>query len=394
MHASIAIAVKDLRQRIRDRSAILMSIVAPFGLAFLFSAMLGGGDQAAFHTSYVVVDLDHGSLASAIIDGPLAGIRDAGVADLSTAATEAEARAKVEDGSVGAALVIPAGFSDAVSAGKEASLTVIGRASAVLSAQVLRSILDGFAGSVEGIQLAVATVAVSSGVAPDAAGAQALVAEAMAQAPAVTVEQGDTSNRTAPASTYYAASMAVMFVFFAAQFGVMGLLTERRTGTLGRILASPITPRDVLIGKILVSIVMAVVSMGVIVVGSTLLMGARWGDPLAVAALTVAIATSASGIALLVVGFARTEDQAGGLIAIVALTLAVLGGSFFPMSQAPDALSRLSVITPHAWFLRGVNDLAGGGGIALVVPSLLVLLAVGFVTGGLGLLRARRVVTA
>ena len=47
---------------------------------------------------------------------------------------------------------------------------------------------------------------------------------------------------------------------------------------------------------------------------------------------------------------------------MVALTLAVFGGSFFPMSQAPEAMAPLSLLTPHAWFLRGINDLAAGGG--------------------------------
>ena len=102
---------------------------------------------------------------------------------------------------------------------------------------------------------------------------------------------------------------------------------------------------------------------------------------------------AASGIALLMVGLARTEDQASGLTAIVAMTLSVLGGSFFPMTQAPEELARLSVFTPHAWFLRGINDLASGGGIGIVLPSLAVLLGVAAVTGGLGLWRARRVVT-
>jgi ABC-2 type transport system permease protein len=391
MNASVAIAAKDLRQRVRDRSAILMSIVAPFGLALLFAAMLGGGDEASFHTSYVVVNLDNGSLSKAIVDGPLTGLKNAGVADLTTVATEADARAQVDAKSVGAALIIPAGFSDAVQAGQPAKLVVVGRASAVLSAEVLRSVLNSFAGGVEGIQLTVATVIRASGGLP-AGGTGPLVTEAMAQPDPVKVEQGATANRMAKSATYYAASMAVMFVFFAAQFGVMGLLTERRTGTLGRILASPITPRAVLLGKILVSITMAIVSMSVIVIGSTVLMGARWGDPLAVAALIFSVSIAASGIALLVVGFARTEDQAGGLVAIVALTLAVLGGSFFPMSQAPDTLNALSVITPHAWFLRGVNDLTAGGGIGVVLPSFSVLMTVGLVTGGIGLLRARRVV--
>ena len=136
----------------------------------------------------------------------------------------------------------------------------------------------------------------------------------------------------------------------------------------------------------------ASISMTVIVLATTFLMGADWGDPLAVAALVLAIALAASGIATLIVGFARTEEQASSFIAVVALTLAVFGGSFFPMSQAPEPMASFSLVTPHAWFIRGINDLAAGGGIAVVGPSLAVLVAIGVVTGGIGLLRARQVV--
>jgi ABC-2 type transport system permease protein len=111
-----------------------------------------------------------------------------------------------------------------------------------------------------------------------------------------------------------------------------------------------------------------------------------------VAVLVLATAVAATGIATLVVGFARTEEQAAGAIAIVAMSLAVLGGSFFPLSGAPEGLALASNATPHAWFLRGINDLAAGGGVETVVVPIGVLLVVGLVTGGLGLARARKVV--
>jgi ABC-2 type transport system permease protein len=180
-----------------------------------------------------------------------------------------------------------------------------------------------------------------------------------------------------------------MFVVFAAQFGVVGLLAERRTGTLARMLASPIGPSAILFGKVLVSLVLAIVSMSVMVTATTIILGASWGDPLAVAGLVLAMAIAATGVATLVVGFARTEEQAGGAIAIVALTLAVLGGSF---SRSPrDRMVPRSVSSRRAWFIRA-STTCGRRWIATVAGSLLVLLAVGVVTGGIGLARARRVV--
>jgi ABC-2 type transport system permease protein len=254
-------------------------------------------------------------------------------------------------------------------------------------------VLVGFGSEVTAVQVGVRAALGATGSAPEPSLLARLAGDALAIPAPIVVSADATADRQASSKTYYGASMAVLFVFFAAQFGVVGLLAERRNGTLARMLASPIGPSTILFGKVLVSLVMAVVSMSVVVIATTFLLGASWGDPLAVAGLVLATAIAATGIATLVVGFARTEEQAGGAIAIVALTLAVLGGSFFPLSQAPEGLAAFSLLTPHAWFIRGINDLAAGGGIGTVALSILVLLSVGAVTGGIGLARARRVVT-
>jgi ABC-2 type transport system permease protein len=390
MHAAVVIAVKDLRQKIGDRSAIFLAILAPLGLAFLFSVMIPS--QEGFHTRYAVVDLDGGPIAQGLRAGPLKGLADAQVATITTADSEATARAQVDAGDVDAAIVIPAGFSDAVQAGKPAQLLVIGGPS-TLSTEIARSVLAGFGSEVTAVQVGVRAALGAASSAPEPSLLARLAQEALAIPAPIVVTEGKTADRQATGATYYGASMAVLFVFFAAQFGVVGLLAERRTGTLARILASPVGPGAILFGKVLVSLVLAAVSMSVVVIATTLLLGASWGDPLAVVALVLAVSIAATGIATLVVGFARTEEQAGGAVAIVALTLAVLGGSFFPLSQAPEGLAALSLLTPHAWFIRGINDLAAGGGIQTVGGSLLVLLTIGVVSGGIGLARARRVVT-
>jgi ABC-2 type transport system permease protein len=390
MRAALVIAGKDLRQKIGDRSALFLAILAPLGLAFLFSLVIPS--QEGFHTNYVVVDLDAGPLAQGLRNGPLQGLADAGVATISIVDSEAAARASIDAGAADAAIIIPAGFSDAIQTGQSAELRVLGGPS-TLSVEIVRSVLAGFGSEVTAVQVGVRAALEATGSAPEAALVARLTQAALAIQAPIGVSETATADRQASAPTYYGASMAVLFVFFAAQFGVLGMLAERRTGTLARMLASPIQPSTILLGKVLVSLVLSVVSMSVVVVATTLLLGADWGDPAAVAGLLLAISTAATGIATLVVGLARTEEQAGGAIAIVALTLAVLGGSFFPLSQAPEGLASLSLLTPHAWFLRGINDLAAGGGIESVARSLLVLLAIGAATGGVGLARARRVVT-
>jgi ABC-2 type transport system permease protein len=80
---------------------------------------------------------------------------------------------------------------------------------------------------------------------------------------------------------------------------------------------------------------------------------------------------------------------------MVAISLAILGGAMIPLSQAPELLLQLGLLTPHAWFLRAVDSMAGASvQLADIVPSLLALLAFGVVAGAIGLARSRTYLVA
>jgi ABC-2 type transport system permease protein len=185
--------------------------------------------------------------------------------------------------------------------------------------------------------------------------------------------------------------MAILFVFLTVQFGVLGLLEEKENGTMGRLLAAPISRRAVVAGKALTSFILGVVSMAVLVAGTTLLLGASWGNSWGVAILVLAAVIAAMGIMFVVAAFARTAEQAGNLQAIIGFVLAMLGGSFFPISQVGGFIAKLSLITPHAWFLRGLGDLAASGGVGTVFPAALYIALFGLVTGGLAQFRIGKV---
>jgi ABC-2 type transport system permease protein len=391
MRSALLIAAKDLRQKLRDRSAILVGIVAPFALAALFSSVLGGLEED-FHARWAFVDLDGGEVAAGLEQGALAGMEEAGVLTIERLPTAEAARAAVADGTVEAAIIVPAGFSVATLAGSGTEVELVVDPDATISSQVARSVLDGFANEVNAVQLAVGTAILAAGGFPDPTATTAIVERARSMADPIAIVDMAAADRQASFATYYAAAMAIVFVFFAAQFGLISLHAERRAGTLARLLAAPLRWWAIVVGKVIVSMVMALVSLGVIVIGTALLLGADWGDPVAVATLVLAAAVAATGIALLAVAFTRTEEQAGSAVAVVTMTLAVLGGSFFPANQGPELMSQLSVVTPHAWFLQGVNDAASGGDVVSVAGSVAVLLVMGLVTGTLGFLRVRRLV--
>ena len=71
--------------------------------------------------------------------------------------------------------------------------------------------------------------------------------------------------------------------------------------------------------------------------------------------------------------------------------MAAIGGVFIPLSQAPELLARVSLITPHAWFLRAIDTLAvPTAGLAEIMPSVVVLVAMGLVAGSIGLVPGAR----
>jgi ABC-2 type transport system permease protein len=391
MRAALVIAAKDLRQRLRDRTAIIVAVIAPFGLAAIFSLLLGGTD-APISFTYAYTDADGSEISAGLRTGALASLEEAGIATVVEADSADAARQAVDDDSVDAALIVPEGFGAAVTSGSGAELEIVGATDAGLATQVLDAVANGYVAEIDAVRLSVATAAGALGES-DPAALGALAARASETASPIAIEPVEVELAQMSSTTFYAASMAIFFLFFTAQFGVLSLLTERRIGTLPRLVAAPIGPWAIVLGKAIGSFTLGIVAMTVLVLASTALLGAEWGDPVAVALLVLGAVTAAMGITALITTLARTEEQAGGWNSIVAVTMAILGGAFFDLSQGPEILGVVSVITPHAWFLGGLDILAvPSAGVAEVAVPVVALFAIGIVTGAVGLVRARGLV--
>jgi ABC-2 type transport system permease protein len=94
----------------------------------------------------------------------------------------------------------------------------------------------------------------------------------------------------------------------------------------------------------------------------------------------------------LVATLARTPDQAQNWQGMVALVMGMLGGTFFPVAQAGGVLAAISLVTPQAWFLRGIDNLTGGAGPGAVLGPVAAILAFAAVAGSLAFMRVGRLV--
>ncbi len=387
MRAALVIAWKDLRQRARDRSAFVIAFVVPLALAFIFSQILGGDDTITFR--YAVVDKDGGAIARAFIDEVLVPLEDDGLVELTVADSLEEGRDLAEHGSVSATFVLPPDFSASVESGQGSQIEVIGDVDAPIGTMVANSIATSFASELTTIQTSVAAVVAARG----GPGDIAVLAERAAAMPnPISLEDASATEKRLDPKTFYAAGVSVFFLFFTVQFGISSLLDERREGTLSRLLAAPIPRWSILAGKLTTSFVLGVVSMAVLAVATSMLLGAEWGDPVGVALLILVGVLSAMAVMAFIATFARTAEQAGNMQAIVALVLGMVGGSFFPVGQAGGLIEQLSLLTPHAWFLQALGDLRGGGGVEDILPAIGAILIFAAVTGVFALLRQGRLV--
>ncbi|MGO9294459.1 MAG: ABC transporter permease [Streptosporangiaceae bacterium] len=389
MRAAVLICLKDLKARLRDRSALLIGIVVPLGLAFIFNSIFSGISGNSKAISLGVVNADRGAVAQQFVGQVLGAVGRSGLIAVHPEPTVARARALAAKGTLSAVIVIPAGFTGRVLANRPASMQVIGNVDAPISSQIARSIAEGYAAGLNRVRLSVATVVHGGGSSAMPPGrVRVLAARAAAAAAPVAVRDVSAKSRELDQKSFFAAGMAVFFLFFTVQFGVTSLLEERNEGTLARLLAAPISRASILGGKLLTSLFLGVISMAVLVAATSLLFGASWGNPAGVAVLIVAAILAAMGIMALIATLAKNAEQAGNWQMVAAVVLGLLGGTFFPVSQAPGILSRLTFVAPQAWFLRGLGDLRGGG-ISVVWLPALAMLGFAVVAGGLAMTRLR-----
>lgn len=384
MPAVLVIAAKDLRQRLRDRSALVLGLAAPLLIAGLMSFAFRGAET--FHITVVVSDGDGSELSAALLD-VLASPDLQEIVTVDAAGSEAAARTAVRDRDADAGITIPAGFGASVTGSDPLSVEVLTSADAPLAGEVTRSIVEAFVAQVDADRLSVAT-ALAAGSPLDEL--DELVAEAAQQQLPVVAAQRPTGDEVLQPISYYAPAMGIFFVLFAISFGSRGYFIEQRAGTLERMTAA-VRPAEVLAGKALSVFVYAATSLATIALFTSVLFGADWGGVLPAAVLILSLVLAVVLLTALVTLVARTERQADGVSSILTFGLALLGGNFVMVSASPPLMRKLALLTPNGWALRGFVDLATGErGLATVVEPVAGILAFCAAVAAVAAVLARR----
>ncbi|MCM3781119.1 ABC transporter permease [Microbacterium hydrocarbonoxydans] len=168
-------------------------------------------------------------------------------------------------------------------------------------------------------------------------------------------------------------------------------LRERRSGTLERLMTTPLDKADFILGYALAFGLMALlqavitVSFAVGVCGLDL-DGELW--QLGLVAVVDALLGTALG--LLASAFAQTEFQAVQFMPLLVFPQIILGGLFMPRDQMPDVLHAISDWLPLSYAIDTINAVAAGDEGWDVYRPLLVVVAFGVGALALASLTLRR----
>lgn len=386
----LTIAGTSLRRLIRDRGNLFFVFVLPLLLVLLIGVQFGGSLQPR-----LLVDLpaDAGDLGRDLVER----IRGADVFTVELADGDDDVTAAVRDGRAAAGLTVPDGYDATLRAGRPAEVGYVARpdgTGALLRAAVEAAVAE-HAAEVGAAHLA----AERQGLSFDAARSRAgLVAAALPAAEVIVTRVGEPELGDVEDLGRFdvgASSQLLLFVFLTSLAGSAALIQSRQWGVSRRMLATPTSATQILLGEGLGRFAVALVQALYIVLGTAVVFGVRWGDPPAAAAVITAFSAVSAGAAMLMGSLFDNDAQAGGVGVLLGLGLAALGGSMLPLELFSDTMRRVAhLVTPHAWANDAFAELVRRDGtVTDILPELGVLTAVGVVLLWVASWRLHRVLT-
>lgn len=385
---------KDTILRFEGRSEILFFLVLPIVFTYLLGAGVPGtgGDSRIY---VPVVNEDGGERAEAFLTALSASETIQPVLN-----TRQDAEDLLEGNDVGALLVIPSGFSDGLTAEgilsgglaevqlKTAPNSNVGLAIEQEVSRAVGEIARPLLIARNGVETIEAVRPFANDAAREAFFQDTLAAAEDSQAAQpsrvefTVLSGGEVYDQRAQSS----AGQLLTWVFIPL-LGASGLFAmERALGTLRRLLVTPTRKSTFLTGTISSQFIMALVQMTILVGFGILVMKVPWGqEPVALAVVLVTFALAGVALGTTLGTFVKTESQASNLSIMIGMSMALLGGAWWPMELFPPGLQQIVKVLPTTWAMSALTDITmRGQGLVDILPEAAVLLgfaAVFFIIG-------------
>ena len=366
---TLAVFVKEFQQMLRDRLTFAMAIGIPIVQLVLFGYAINT-DPKGLPTA--VVAHDTGPLARSFV----AALQNTGYFHVTAQpASEGEAEALLEDGRAQFMVAIPADFSRRLVRGERPALLVAVDATDPSASSNAIAALAEVAGRALQADLAGPLARLQPGPGPFEIRVHRRYNP-----------EGLSRYNIVPGLIGTILTMTMVMLTG------LAMTRERERGTMENLLATPVRPVEVMVGKILPYVVIGYVQLGVILLAAWLLFEVPMAGSLALLVTMIGVFMLAN----LSVGFtfstlARNQLQAMQMTFFFFLPSILLSGFMFPVPGMPLWAQWLGEVLPLTHFLRILRGIMlKGNGVAQLLPELWPMLAFLVVAGTLALARYRR----
>lgn len=355
------LAYKDLSQIVRDWKSGLFLLVMPLLFTLFFGFVFGGSNAKPDVDSRLpvgVIDQDQGTLAASL-QKLLESSEVIRPVLLKNEELE-QYNQMVEDGDLAAVVIIPSGYTNQLLADQQTMLEVIANASQPggrTAARALETVTGRLLGAVEAAHI-------GKGANPESS-----VEENLAQAisaweePALTVSVEKATGKSQELTTsggfaQASSGMMVQFSIFGLITSAMVLVLERKSGTLQRLLSTPIRRAEVIAGHVLAMFLLIFVQQLILVFVGQIVFGVEYmRQPLAILLMITVLSLWAASLGLLISAISRKEDQVITLSLIAMFIFAAMGGSWFPLEVAGKTFAAIGHVMPTAWAMDGFQNI-------------------------------------
>jgi ABC-2 type transport system permease protein len=370
-HRTVAVFIKEFQQMLRDRLTFAMAVGVPVLQLVLFGYAINT-DPKGLPT--VLVAQDAGPLGRSLV----AALANSGYFRIThTTGSEAEGEALVDSGTVQFMVVLPRDFSTRVLRGERPAVLVQADAT------------DPAAGGNAIAALAtIARQALQHDVAGPLAGLQPREPPFDLRVHRRYNPEGLSRYNIVPGLVGTILTMTLVMLTG------LAMTRERERGTMESLLATPVRPLEVMVGKIAPYVVVGYVQLAVILAAAWLLFEVPMVGSLALLMVMIGVFMLAN----LAVGFtfstlARNQLQAVQMTFFFFLPSLLLSGFMFPYRGMPAWAQAVGEVLPLTHFLRIVRGIMlKGQGLAQVLPELWPMLAFLLAAGLLAMARYRQTV--
>jgi ABC-2 type transport system permease protein len=184
---------------------------------------------------------------------------------------------------------------------------------------------------------------------------------------------------------------ATLSAFFIVSLVTISFFAEYAWATWDRLRASPATSLEIVLGKAIPKVVMAIAQFAIILSAGIVLFGLHIrGSALALAPLVVIFAACLVLLGVAVTAVCRTAQQAQAFAIVGMVLFGAIGGALVPFNVLPQWARAIAPITPTYWAMRGFTAvILNGKGLSGVAAPIAALAAMGLAFAVLALYRLR-----